>query len=232
MSIDDDDNGAVPTFSEVIVKAIESHLAGELHVSMPGRIERYSSATQRADIQPLLRRVVIGEDGSRIAYRRAVVPNVPIMFLGGGGFRTTYPVAVGDTALLIFVDVSIDRWKTTGNEVDPGDDRAHSVTDAVALVGLRARPWTSAPGNVATTGMDGGPVVEYSATEIRVGGAGAQPTILAPAYRAAENLVLDAIATAIAAIPGGGPAATALRAVITTFKAGNASYLSTIAKVR
>ena len=70
-----------------------------------------------------------------ISYPQLV--RVPIIVLSGGGAYTTYPIAEGDTCLLLFCDRDIDLWlekEITQNP--PNTERLHDLSDAVALVGL------------------------------------------------------------------------------------------------
>ena len=58
-----------------------------------------------------------------------------MQFPGAGGYRITFPVAEGDTGLLLFAESSLDKWLVSGGTVDPEDDRRHDLTDAVFLPG-------------------------------------------------------------------------------------------------
>lgn len=65
--------------------------------------------------------------------------DVPVIFLSGGTAAITFPIQVGDTCLLVFLDRAIDTWHTTGQaNLPPPVWRFHSMSDAVALVGLHS----------------------------------------------------------------------------------------------
>jgi hypothetical protein len=158
-----------PTLSELIRLAIEARLAG-VHVSVPGRVEKYDASKQRADIKPLVKTA----QGESVP----VITNVPIIFPGGGGFRVVFPVVKGDTVLLVFCERSIDNWKKRGGEVDPIDTRHHALSDAVAYVGLRAESdaMKDAPTGSMKVGKDAGSVqAEFKDDEVEIGGGGAAP---------------------------------------------------------
>jgi hypothetical protein len=160
-----------PALSEVISGAIEAQLL-ELHVSIPGKVERYDSSKQLVDVKPLIKGSYFDEEDARQVESLPVIPNVPVLFPGGGGYRVTFPVAVGDFCLLIFSDSSLDRWLSgSGQEVDPGFDHAHALTDAVALVGIRpfGAAWTKAPTDEATLGKDDGVQIHLEAGTITIG---------------------------------------------------------------
>jgi hypothetical protein len=118
------------------MRAVAEQVLGGVSVSMPGEIVEYDPAEQRAIVQPMIKRAFIDAAGVRQVSRRAAIPDVPVLFQGGGGSRQTFPVAKGDTVLLVFCDASLDVWLSLGREVDPGDDRSHDVTDAIAIAGL------------------------------------------------------------------------------------------------
>lgn len=156
---------STPSLASVLRGAIEAHMS-DVHTAMPGRVETFDPATQKATVQPLVRRPYLDEDGERIPERLPVVAGVPVMFPGSGGFSLTWPVAVGDVGLLVFASCSLDRWLARGGEVDPADERRHTLSDAVFIPGLR--PF-SAPGPAThATAM-----VITAPGEIHVGGTSA-----------------------------------------------------------
>jgi hypothetical protein len=166
-----------PTLASTIRGAIDARLV-DVHTAMPARVETYDAATQKVSVQPLIRRGYVDERGDRATERLPVITEVPVVFPGAGGFRVTFPVQPGDTVLLVFSEASLDRWLVRGGEVDPDDDRRHALTDAIAIPGLRAfgQALASAPADVMTAGRDGGPVIEFDTSEIRVGGSQALAT--------------------------------------------------------
>lgn len=163
---------ASPTLATVLRAAVKAQLS-QARVALPARVESYDASTQQATVQPLIYEGYQDETGERQAERLPVVTGVPVVFPGSGGFRVTFPVAVGDTVLLVFASSSIDRWLALGGEVDPIDDRRHNISDAIAIPGLHsfASPLANAPTSTMSLGNDnGGPTIEISATDIQVGG--------------------------------------------------------------
>lgn len=156
---------ASPELAEVLRAALDSRL-GTLHVALPGRVESYDAAKRRADVQPLVRQGYVDEAGARVVERLPVIADVPVVFPGSGGVRVTWPVNRGDTVLLIFCSASIDKWLAVGGDVDPLDDRRHTLSDAVAIPGLM---------DFASVG-DATPQIEFTTAEIRAGGSAALAT--------------------------------------------------------
>lgn len=128
-----------------------------LHVYMPGRIESFDAPSNTATVKPLLKETATGEDGTTAVESLPVLQGVPVVFLGGGGMRLTFPVAAGDYCELHFSDRALGQWLAKGGEVDPIDRARHALKDAVAHVGLRPTvdPWTVAT-DCITLGSDGG----------------------------------------------------------------------------
>lgn len=159
-----------PTLAEVITAAVDARLPG-LRVSLPGKVLAYDPTTQTADVQPLLMELAKTEEGADLLEQLPVVPKVPVVFPGAGGFRVTFPVQVGDSVLLVFADRSLDVWQSKGGLVDPIDTRRHDLADAVAIVGLRdlAHAFSSAPTDRMTIGKDGGPTIEITPTTVELG---------------------------------------------------------------
>jgi hypothetical protein len=130
----------------------------KLRVALPGRIESYDAAKQLVRVKPLLKEISDSEEGDQSIDSLPVLNNVPVVFPGGGGFRVTFPIKVGDVVLLVFNDRSLDVWKSKGGEVDPLLFNRHHLADAVAIPGLHdnTAAWLSADPNVATIGVDNG----------------------------------------------------------------------------
>lgn len=67
--------------------------------------------------------------------------DVPVLFIGGGQGVLTFPVAAGDECIVLFNDRDFDNWLTTGNTgAASNSPRLHSLSDGMAVVGLRSYP--------------------------------------------------------------------------------------------
>ena len=103
-----------------------------VHTALPAAIVSYDYVKQRAAVQPLLNKVW----GNGTTTPMPIIENVPVIFPRAGGASLTFPVASGDTCLLVFIERSTDLWKSVGGQVDPDDPRKFNLSDAVAIPGL------------------------------------------------------------------------------------------------
>lgn len=122
--------------AELLSLAVGQGLS-DLFVGLPGRVESYSASASTADVRPMLRRPVDDPDGSALFEDLPVIPSVRVVWPGGGGFAISFPLAEGDTGVLLCLDYPIDGWGRNGALASPGDLRAHSLSSAVFIPGLR-----------------------------------------------------------------------------------------------
>ncbi len=104
----------------------------DVHTALPGQIVSYDYTTQKAVIQPCLKKSYL--DGT--TQEMPILNNVPVIFPKAGGASLTFPVVPGDTCLLLFIERSTDLWKSVGGVVAPNDPRKFDLSDAVAIMGL------------------------------------------------------------------------------------------------
>lgn len=128
-----------PTLEEAMRETVMAAVK-ELHTSTPGIVRAFDAATQTATVQPAIRRIWIGEEGQREPRDLPECIHVPVVFVGGGPYVLTFPVAAGDECELRFSERAIDNWHARGGVQDPSEVRFHDLSDAVALVGLYSQP--------------------------------------------------------------------------------------------
>lgn len=132
-----------PDMADIIRQAIEDRLA-EVHVCLPGRIDAYDADLQKADVEPLIKRLQATVDGE-LKEDLPIIPGVPVVFPRAGGFKITMPVSAGDRCMLVFAERSIDVYQTGQgrrgddstliNQADPGTFEMHNLSDPVAIMG-------------------------------------------------------------------------------------------------
>lgn len=240
-----------PSLADVIDHGVQTAL-GDLRVALPGKVKSYDAAKQSAHVQPILKQTYVDENDVEQSVAFPVIPNVPVMFPGAGGFRITFPLAAGDDVLLVFSDYGLDKYLSNGGAtVDPVALHQHALVDAIAIPGLHPfnKPWAGASTSNMTLGADGGPQVHLTPSSINLGAAAAhEAMVLGTTYRAAESTffaalgvamgVISTYAGAIKAIADPPSSATTTLATgITTFatalaafNTASATYLSTVVK--
>ena len=169
-----------PSLEEVIRAAIESYL-GDFYVAMPGTVVKYNSATQSADVKPLLKKTVIFDSGEEAVESIPIVPQVPVIFPRTSQYFLSFPLAPGDNVLLLVNDRSIDSYMgSTGKfDVDPVDLRQHDLSDAVCLPGFF--PTTASITDVIATNMamgkEKGAQLRFTGSAVEATTAGAPASI-------------------------------------------------------
>lgn len=139
------------------IETVADGMLNELHTSMPGKIVKYDNTTMLADVQPMLARTYVDEEGNDVNYDYPVITDVPIQFPRGAGFFVSFPLTAGDLVWLSFSQRSMDNYlesdgktgtvggtanngstdssypQTPLSGVDPQDGRRHHISDAVAF---------------------------------------------------------------------------------------------------
>ncbi len=123
-------SNAIGDFNEIFLGAMNK-VNREIRVSLPAIIDSYDFKTQKANVKVNISQVYDGQ-----AVDIPIIPNVPVIFPNSGGASLTMPVKKGDGCLLIFCDTDIKNWLLGGDGVKPQTTRMHSLTDAVAIIGL------------------------------------------------------------------------------------------------
>jgi len=200
-----------PTLADLISSAVTAGIAA-IHVSMPASVEEYDGERQSISARPLIQRGYVDEAGHRQVEELPIITDVPIVFPGSGGFRVTFPVAKGDTVLLLFSESSLDKWLHGGGLVDPEDDRRNCLTDAIAIPGLRSfnRALKNAPSDAMSAGYDEGATVSLHKDEIRIGSPSAADPVSLHSDLVSLKNALDSWTPV--AMDGG----AALKAILTT----------------
>lgn len=117
-----------PSLTEVIEDHANMAMAN-LHTSTIAKITKVNEKTINA--KPVFNRVVDGE-----TIELPEFSEIPVLFISGGGSSDRMPIAVGDYALLIFIERCIDDWVFGKDFGSPREPRMHDYSDAIAIVGL------------------------------------------------------------------------------------------------
>lgn len=124
------------TLEELIRLAVDAKVS-DIHVGLPGIVTAYANG--RADVRLVVKRLVPTPDADDLAEDFPVLPSVPVLSIGGGTFRLTFPLLVGDEVLVLFMERDISEFLRTGETTAPPDQRLHHLAHAIAIPGsLRA----------------------------------------------------------------------------------------------
>lgn len=121
-----------PTLTEVFNSALFAKIA-DLKVALPAKVVKYDEEKQAADVQPVLKKKYLDENETVVDM--PVIYNVPVAHPRAGKAYIHMPLKKDHYVLLVFSDRSLDKWLSTGGNVDPDDTRLHHISDAIAYPG-------------------------------------------------------------------------------------------------
>lgn len=133
-------NSNIPELEDIKAQ-IKKEVMMDIMCHHVGIIESFDAAKQMATVRIVYKRTFFRQLDSGLVNADLIpyptLVDVPVVFLRGGPAKLRFPVAAGDECLLLFADRDIDNWLMTGDsEGGCNTLRMHSVSDAVALVGL------------------------------------------------------------------------------------------------
>jgi hypothetical protein len=125
----------VPPELRALLLQLRAEIMLDISCALPGTIQSFNTAIQSASVSINLKRLFRGQP---LDY--PVLVDVPVVCLGGGGARLTFPIEAGDGCLVLFSDRDIDAWWATGSTGSiPNSPRTHNLSDGFAIVGLRSK---------------------------------------------------------------------------------------------
>lgn len=170
------DQSVSPDLNERLA-ALLADWAEQLYTVTVGRVKSYDTVTQLADVELSIKIGYRDEFGDRKVSLQPVVTDVPVQQLGHGRVAFNVELVAGDPVVLLFSRDALDKWiKVAGTQpIDPGDDRRFSLTDAIALPGVRNLNEKLARGSGNWIGNTSGPAyIEFKSDDtIEAGGADA-----------------------------------------------------------
>jgi hypothetical protein len=117
------------------------NFSNSLRVTIPGIIQDFDAATQTATVQPAIREKIINPVDLTLSWvELPLLLDVPIVLPRAGGFVLTMPIQPGDECLVVFADMCIDAWFSSGDVQNQMERRRHDLSDAFAIVGAWSQP--------------------------------------------------------------------------------------------
>lgn len=101
-----------------------------------GTIKSFDSATQTCSFQIGYKKTIL-RNGIQSLVDYPLLLDIPVIVISGGTSGLTMPIAIGDTAILMFNDRDIDNWFSGATTGSLASNRTHALSDGIALVGLR-----------------------------------------------------------------------------------------------
>lgn len=93
----------------------------DANTAIPGFIESYDPETRTAEVSISFVQYNEGDDGSENEDAWPKLPDVPVLFPGGGDFHMSWPLANGDPVLIVFCQRDIIRWFATDGKEPHAD---------------------------------------------------------------------------------------------------------------
>lgn len=127
---------AQPSLS-ALLRAQVARAREEIRVAIPAVVVAFDADKVTCQAQPLIQEPLpIGGHSADPA-----LADVPVLYPGTAGSRVRFPLAKGDTVLLVFLDRASDEWAlslllpeaTAPTAKTPAERRHHDYTDAVAI---------------------------------------------------------------------------------------------------
>lgn len=157
-----------PELADIIRQAIDDRLA-DVHTMLPGRINEYDPSTQKADVEPLIRRLQSTIDGE-LTEDLPIIPGVPVVFPRTQSFKLTMPVSPGDRCMIVFCESSTEAYQIGDGRqgssdrikpTDPDTFERFNLTDAVCLLGWYndTEALSAADQDGMQLGKDGGAII-------------------------------------------------------------------------
>jgi hypothetical protein len=116
----------------------EAHQS-RIWTAMPVIIGKHIPDKMTVEAQPSVQLANLQSDGT-IKWRSIPsAPDMPLLYLGGGGAVITNPVKQGDEGLVVYSSRSIDNWWQQGGVQPQFDNRMHSLSDGFVIPGFRSQ---------------------------------------------------------------------------------------------
>jgi hypothetical protein len=117
-------------------------LKSQIWTSLPCKIVSYNPQEQSCVVQPLIQGKFKQPDGTWTDADYPQVIDVPVRFVGGGGYSITHPVKEGDEGTIEFQSRSFDNWwLNAGTSMGADGKPASSPTGSKPQAEMRMHDW-------------------------------------------------------------------------------------------
>jgi hypothetical protein len=131
-------NNIAPPDLNRVLEAAKRDLSVKLNCVQIGVIQSFDTSTQLATVKIAMKQVTrINDDDTREVREYPLLLECPVITLFGGDAFLSMPIQSGDSCVIFFNDRQIDNWLNFGDGQAPTVSRAHDISDAICLVGIR-----------------------------------------------------------------------------------------------
>lgn len=156
---------------EEFYRRMLDNFSSSIRVSIPAIVQDFDPETQTVTVQPVIRERIMGDNLEPEWVELPLLLDVPIVLPRAGGYSLTMPIQAGDECLILFSDMCIDAWFSSGGVQNQIEKRRHDLSDAFAILGAWSQPRTLP--NYSTTAAqlrsdDGSAYISLSSGEINL----------------------------------------------------------------
>ena len=100
-----------------------------MDTGLPAEVISHDRATNRVRVRPLIDQV----DSERNPRQRAIIPSIPVLNLGGGGFLINFNLPAGQMGMIFALDRDVSLFLQKQSQSVPNTERMHSFEDAIFI---------------------------------------------------------------------------------------------------
>lgn len=134
MSLTPNNNKSLLNLFELTVEEITK----ALNCIKIGEVQSFDPSKQTVSVKILHKKTNETNIDVREIEDYSVLPEVPVVIMGGGTSYISFPIQKGDNCLLLFNDFELDGWWVSGEALPSDFPRRHDLSDAIAIVGLNS----------------------------------------------------------------------------------------------
>lgn len=118
-----------------VMRFIQRAIGMDMENCLPAQVEAYDRTRNVANVRPMIvmtKRAANGGDLQRVP--RVMIPDVPVLSLGAGGFHISFPVKKGDLGWIYACDRDISVFMETLAQSPAGrDGPSHLFSDSIFI---------------------------------------------------------------------------------------------------
>ena len=130
-----------PSFDKNLLNSfsvLKNNILNNINCVQTGTIQTFNNSNQTCTVTINTKRQVTLNPVTWQDY--SILVDVPVLIPGGGGGSLQFPISQGDECILLFNDRELDAWFANGKTQPFDEARTHSLSDAIAIVGLHSLP--------------------------------------------------------------------------------------------